>query len=151
MLERAGSYVSENKYLISLYIFRNIFSGLAEKTVSGKSFHFNRLEFLAYDPALSGIRPLSACIVGWIYPCLLALTWCAYLIWKYRRAFCSSAYAPFLFRVTSVRVSVSVSVPDSDTLTDTVGQKTTRRRVKDYMPEGMRLHAGGYETTCRRV
>jgi len=58
MPERAGSYVSENKYLISLYIFRNIFSGLAEKTVSGKSFHFNRLEFLAYDPALSGIRPL---------------------------------------------------------------------------------------------
>ena len=52
--------------------------------------------------------------------------------------------APFLLRVTSVRVSVSVSVPDSDTLTDTVGQKWTRRRVKVDTPEGMSGHAGGH-------
>jgi hypothetical protein len=58
MPESAGSYVSENKYLISLYIFRYLFASLAEKIVSRKSFFFNRLEFLAYDPALSGIRPL---------------------------------------------------------------------------------------------
>jgi len=36
MPESAGSYVSENKYLISLYIFRHLFSGLAGKTVSRK-------------------------------------------------------------------------------------------------------------------
>jgi hypothetical protein len=34
--ESAGSYVSENKYLISLYIFRYLFSGLAGKTVPRK-------------------------------------------------------------------------------------------------------------------
>jgi hypothetical protein len=59
MPESAASYVSGNKYLISLYIFSYLFSGLAEKTVSRKALYFNRLEFLAYDPALSGIRPLG--------------------------------------------------------------------------------------------
>ena len=34
MPESAGSYVSKNKYMISLYIFRYLFLGLAEKTVS---------------------------------------------------------------------------------------------------------------------
>jgi hypothetical protein len=57
MPESAGSYVSKNEYLISLYIFHYIFSGLAGKTASRKSFYFNRLESVAYDPALSGIRP----------------------------------------------------------------------------------------------
>ena len=61
------------------------------------------------------------------------------------------AWCFFLLRVTSVRVSVSVSVPDSDTLTDTVGQKWTRRRVKVDTPEGMSGHAGGYEWTRRRA
>jgi hypothetical protein len=68
MPESAGSYVSENKYLISLYIFCYLFAGLAEKIVSRKSFFFNRLEFLAYDPALSGIRPLNlptAIVIHW--------------------------------------------------------------------------------------
>jgi len=57
MPESAGSYDSENKYLISLYIFSYLFSGLVEKAMSRKALYFNRLEFLAYDPALSGIRP----------------------------------------------------------------------------------------------
>jgi len=57
MPESAGLYVSKNKYLILLYISHYIFSRLAEKTASRKSLCFNRLEFLAYDPALSGIRP----------------------------------------------------------------------------------------------
>jgi hypothetical protein len=47
MPESAGSYVSENKYLISLYTFHYTLSGLAEKTASRKSFYFNRLESLA--------------------------------------------------------------------------------------------------------
>jgi hypothetical protein len=41
-------------------------------------------------------------------------------------------------------VSVSVSVPDSDTLTDTVGSKM-------YAPEGKNVRAGGYECMRRRV
>lgn len=64
MPESAGSYVSKNKYLISLYIFHYNFSGLAEKTASRKSLYFNRLEFLAYDPALSGIRPHHRAVYG---------------------------------------------------------------------------------------
>jgi putative transcriptional regulator len=47
MPESAGSYVSENRYLISFYTFRYPFSGLAEKIVSIKSFCFNMLEVLA--------------------------------------------------------------------------------------------------------
>jgi len=39
-----------------LYIYRYLFLGPAEKTVP-RIFFFNGLEFLAYDPALSGIRP----------------------------------------------------------------------------------------------
>jgi hypothetical protein len=50
MPESAGSYVSKNKYLISLYTFHYTLSGLAEKTASRKSFYFNRLESLAYNP-----------------------------------------------------------------------------------------------------
>jgi hypothetical protein len=60
MPKSAGPYVSKNKYLILLYIFHYTFSGLAEKIASRKSLYFNRLEFLAYDPALFGIRPLDA-------------------------------------------------------------------------------------------
>jgi hypothetical protein len=66
MPESAGLYVSKNKYLILLYISHYVFSRLAEKTASRKSLCFNRLEFLAYDPALSGIRPPEGRSYRWI-------------------------------------------------------------------------------------
>jgi hypothetical protein len=71
--------------------------------------------------------------------------------WR-RAAFAARCAARIsVLSVPSVRVSVSVSVPDSDTLTDTVGLKQTRRRAETDTPEGMNRHAGGYEQTRRRV
>jgi hypothetical protein len=71
--------------------------------------------------------------------------------WR-RAAFAARCAARIsVLSVPSVRVSVSVSVPDSDTLTDTVGLKWTRRRVGVDTPEGWSGHAGGLEWTRRRV
>jgi len=62
MPEGAESYVSENKYLISLYILRYIFSGLAKNRPPKSPFRFNRLDFLPYYSAPSGIRPLEGAL-----------------------------------------------------------------------------------------
>ena len=65
MPEGAESYVSENKYLISLYILRYILSGLAKNRPPKSPFRFNRLDFLPYYSAPSGIRPHEAEASRW--------------------------------------------------------------------------------------
>jgi len=57
MPESAGLYVSENKHMISLYIIRYIFVGLAKNRPPKSPLRFNRLDSLPYYSAPFGIRP----------------------------------------------------------------------------------------------